>query len=116
MGFFSFVKKVFAGEEAGDEAELDAARARHGIKLTAQDKIEAGKHISEEQRFAENYDVWEDLKHFRSNFFMGNWVTHKFHPVGEDKVKKQLAELQQQRDEEAEKKEWEKWGKEKEKR
>jgi hypothetical protein len=94
MGFFSFVKKVFAGEEDEDEKELDAARSRHGIVV---DKKEMDKRRTEQEEFAENYDVWEDLKNYRSNFFMGSWINRKFKPVGDDKVKKELEELEQKR-------------------
>ncbi len=114
MGFLSFLKKVFSGEDE-DEAELDAARARHGIKLTGKDRLEMNKSSSEEEHFGENYDVWEDLRHFRSSFFMGNWAAKKFHVIGEDKVKKQLEELEQKRRAGAEKKArengWDKWEK-----
>ena len=103
MGFFSFIKKVFAGESA-DDAALDAARARHGIIIDAKDKAAADKTTTEEQRFAENYDAWEELRHFRSYFFLGRWATRKFHPIGEDKVKKQLEDLEKKRQAEAERK------------
>src|SRR4030042_3209349 len=100
MGFFSFFKKIFAGEEQ-DEAELDAARARHGITV---DKAEMNKARTEEERFAENYDVWEDLKNIRTSVFVGNWVSRKFHPVGEEKVKRQLEALEKKREAEEQKK------------
>jgi len=93
MGFLSFLRKIFSGEDE-DEKELDAARARHGIIV---DKKEMDKTRTEEENFAENYDVWEELKNYRSTFFMGSWVTRKFRPVGEDKVKKQLEELEKKR-------------------
>jgi hypothetical protein len=93
MGLLSFLKKVFGGEDE-DEAELDAARARHGIIV---DKKEMDKARTEEERFGEDYDVWEDLKNFRINFFMGSWASKKFRPVGEDKVRKQLEELEKKR-------------------
>jgi hypothetical protein len=101
MGFFSFVKKVFAGEADEDEKELDAARARHGIVV---DKKEMDKRRTEQEEFAENYDVWEDLKNYRSTFFMGSWINRKFKPVGDDKVKKELEELEKKRQAEAERK------------
>ena len=110
MGFFSFLKKMFGGDEK-DEAELDAARARHGIVLSAKDKKEMNEATSEEEHTAQEYDVWEDLKNMRSSFFIGSWAAKKFHVVGQDRVKKDLEELQKKRDEEAKKKEWEKWGK-----
>ncbi len=37
MGFLSFMKKVFAGESE-DDAELNAARARHGININEADE------------------------------------------------------------------------------
>jgi hypothetical protein len=103
MGFFSFIKKIFAGESA-DEEELDAARRRHGIVVTEGEKAEANKSTTEAERFAEEYDVWEDLKNYRWNFFVGSWVAHKFHPVGEEKVKRDLETLERKRREEEEKK------------
>ena len=103
MGFFSLIKKVFAGESA-DDAALDAARARHGIKIDAKTKAVADKPATEEERFAENYDVWEELRRFRSYFWMGSWATRKFRPIGEDKVKKQLEDLEKKRQAEAERK------------
>jgi hypothetical protein len=109
MGFFSFFKKILGSEE-DDDQELDAARARHGIQLNAQDRLEMKKATSEEERLASEYDAWEDIKQMRTSFFIGNWAAKKFRVVGEDKVKKQLEELQQKREEEAKKKEWEKWG------
>jgi hypothetical protein len=103
MSFLSFIKKVFAGESA-DDAALDAARARHGIKIDAKTKAEANKATTEAERFAENYDAWEELRHWRSDFFLGRWVTRKFHPIGEEKVKKQLEDLEKKRQAEAERK------------
>ncbi len=105
MGFF---KKLFGSDEE-DERELDAARARHGIELNAKDKAEMNIITTDEDRMADEYDAWEDLKHIRSSFFLGNWAAKKFRVIGEDKVKKQLADLQKKRDEEAKNKEWEKW-------
>jgi hypothetical protein len=103
MGFFSFIRKIFAGEDADDEA-LNAARARHGIHIDEKEKIEANKPTTEAERFAENYDAWEELKNFRMTFLFGSWITRKFRPVGEDKVKKQLEELEKKRRLEAERK------------
>ena len=112
MGFFSSIKKIF-GTEDKDEVELDAARARHGIVLDAKDKAEMDKPMSDDERWARDYDAWEDLKHFRSSFFIGGWAAKKFHVIGEDKVKRDLEALAKKRDEEAKKKEWDLWEKEK---
>lgn len=119
MGFFSFIKKLFSAEDQ-DEAELEKARARHGIVLSAKDKAEMDKVTSEEERLASEYNVWEDLKQMRTSFFIGTWAARKFHVIGEDKVKKELEELEKKRqvetskrDKEAETAPWEKWGKDK---
>jgi hypothetical protein len=93
MGISAFFRRLFGGESKV-EKELDEARARHGIAV---DKKEIETRYSEEKRMAEEYDVWEDLRHYRSNFLLGGWLSKKFRPVGEDKIKKQLAELQEKR-------------------
>lgn len=103
MGFFSLIKKVFVDESA-DDAALDAARARHGIIIDAKTKAKADKPTTEEERFIENFDAWEELRRFRSYFFLGSWATRKFRPIGEDKVKKQLEDLEKKRQAEAERK------------
>jgi hypothetical protein len=108
MGFFSFVKRIFSSEDE-DEKELDAARARHGIQLDAKDKAEMNKYTPEEERFAGEYDAWEDLKTMRSSFFIGSWASKKFRVVGQDKVKKQLEDLAKKREEEAAAQPWDKW-------
>jgi hypothetical protein len=103
MGLFSFIKKVFAGESADDE-ELDAIRRRHGVVLTAKEKAEANKPMTEAEKFAENYDVWEDLDRYRMTFFIGGYLAKKFRPIGEEKVKRDLEKLEKKRQEEARKK------------
>ncbi len=118
MGFFTAIKRIFTGESA-DEKVLDEARARHGIVV---DKAEMDIQVSEEKKFVETYDPWEDIRNFRTTFFIGGWAARKIHPnvVGEDKVKKELEELQKKReeearkhDEEAGKKTWDRWEREK---
>jgi ADP-ribose pyrophosphatase YjhB (NUDIX family) len=100
MGFKSFIKQVIYGhdDEAADEAALRAAREKHGIKT---DVEEEGKKTSVEE---EEYDPWEDIRNMRMHFFFGTWVTRKFRVVGEEKVKKQLADLEKKREEEAKRK------------
>lgn len=99
MGFFSFLKKFFGSGDEKMEAELDAARARHGIKLTEKEKAAADKPTTEDERIAEDYDVWEDLKTFRSSFFIGGWLAGKLHTGDDEKVKKKLEELEKKRKE-----------------
>ncbi len=91
MGFFDFWRRVFEGEDV--DAELKAARARHGINVDEKDEKEA-----EEEK--EPFDPWEEVSNARVNFFLGSWVNRKFHVIGEDKVKRQLEELERKRQEE----------------
>lgn len=96
MSFASFFKGIFSGRDKM-EAELDAARARHGIKLTEKEKKEADKAATEDERLAENYNVWDELKDFRANYFLGSWVMRKIRPANDEKVKKQLEDLEKKR-------------------
>jgi len=94
MGFKSFMKQVIFGHDDDDEAALRAAREKHGIKVDGENKVES-------REKEEEYDAWEDIRNLRMHFFFGSWVTRKFRVVGEDKVKKQLADLEKKREEEA---------------
>ena len=98
MGFWSSIKKIFSlrGE---DEAELERLREKHGIKIAPREAIL--KEIKNEPG-SKDYDVWEDIRNYRSTFWMGSWATKKFkfRPIGEEKVKKQLEELEKKREEE----------------
>ena len=100
MGFLSFMKKVI-GMEGEDDPAIIAARARHGIDP---DKLEEKERKSEQDRFTEQFDVWEEIRNIRMNFFIGNWASKKFRIIGEDKVKKQLADLEKKREEESKQK------------
>jgi hypothetical protein len=99
MGFWSFMKKIFS-VSSRDEAELEEYRVKHGIDVG---DIKSDTEIKNEPG-REGYDVWEDLRNIRMNFFFGSWITRKFRPIGEDKLKKQLDELEKKRQEEAERK------------
>ena len=103
MGFFSFIKSIFTGED-GDDETLNAARARHGIHVDEKAKKEMDRPTTEAERLADNYDTWEELKNYRMTFFFGSWITRKFRPIGEDKVKKELEKLEKKRRLEAERK------------
>ncbi len=100
MGFKDFWKKIF-GSEADEltDAELNAARARHGIKVETPE--EQKKREKEEK---EPYDPWEEVRNARSSFFMGSWAAKKFRIIGEDKVKADLEKLEKKKQEEAAKK------------
>ena len=94
MGFLDFWKKVFSGEDA-DDAELRAARARHGITVDEKQDRRA-----KDEPEKEPYDPWEEVRNARTSFFFGSWATRKFRVVGEDKVKAELEALEKKREEE----------------
>jgi len=102
MGFFSFLKKLFAGEDA-DEIELNAARRRHGV-ISKEEEIGAYNKNQEVQRFAKEFDVWEEIDQYRWTFFFGRWAAKKIHPIGEDKLKRDLEKQEKKRLKEEEKK------------
>ena len=56
------------------------------------------------ERFAKEYDVWEDIDQYRWSFFIGGWAAKKIHPVGEEKLKRDLEKLAKKRREAEEKK------------
>ena len=98
MGLGSFLKKLFDSGYDDDNPRLREARERHGIKLDE-------KNINgEDSEKPEPYDPWEDIRNIRSTFLFGGWVSRKFRPIGEDKLKKQLEELDRKREEEAKRK------------
>lgn len=98
MGFKSFMKKIIYGHD-DEDAELQAARAKHGIIVG-----ETGGEEEDKDKDKERYDAWEDIRNFRTNFIFGSWATRKFRVIGEEKVKKELAELEKKREEEAKRK------------
>jgi hypothetical protein len=102
MGFWSSLKQIFSLSEEED-AELKRLREKHGTSLH-----EKESYLREDKNepSSPDYDPWEEIRNMRMNFFLGSWVTRKikFRPVGEEKVKKQLAELQKKREEEEAKK------------
>jgi hypothetical protein len=97
MGFWSFVKQVFS-VDSRDDAELRQYREKHGIDT--EEKSHKEREIKNRPG-TEAYDPWEDIRNIRMNFFFGSWATRKFRPIGEDKLKKQLEELEKKREEEA---------------
>jgi hypothetical protein len=102
MGFLSFLKKVFTGEDI-EETQLNAARRRHGV-ITKEEEEAALNENLEAQRFAKEYDVWEDIDRYRWSFFVGGWVAKKIHPIGEEKLKRDLEAIEKKRREAEEKK------------
>jgi hypothetical protein len=95
MGFWASIKRIINGNSAAEEAELDAARARHGI---AADEIEKAFRSAKEQREAANFDAWEELKYFKTDFIMGNWASKKLRPFfGAESLKKDIDKLEEKR-------------------
>jgi hypothetical protein len=97
MGFRSFMKRIFS-LSGRDEAELERLRAKHGINVDAKDTTTSRE--IKNQPGTQEYDVWEDLRNWRTYFYLGSWVTRKFRPIGEERVKRELADLEKKREEE----------------
>ena len=100
MSFRLFLKQVFSLNPREDP-ELQRLREKHGIITDDQDKDSAISAEHKNRPGDEDYDVWEDLHNYRMNFFFGSWVTRKFRPIGEEKLKKDLEALEKKREEEA---------------
>jgi hypothetical protein len=98
MGFLSSLKKVFSLTTPEEEAELAKLRAKHGIVTDEKEAVGQPQH-KKNRPGAADYDVWDDIRNIRTNFFLGSWVTRKFRPIGEEKLKKQLEELEKKRQE-----------------
>jgi hypothetical protein len=102
MSFWSALKKIFSlsGE---DEAELEELRAKHGIDTKSQEEI---LHEIKNDPRSPDYDPWEEIRNVRTNFYFGSWLTKKyrFHPIGEEKLKRDLERLAKKREEKEAKK------------
>jgi hypothetical protein len=95
MGLRSFLQKLINGNSLAEEQELNAARARHGI---APEDVEAAFRNAEERRQVAEFDAWEELKYFKTDFIMGNWVSKKIRPFfGIDNLKKDMNKLEEKR-------------------
>jgi hypothetical protein len=94
MDIKSFFKRVFTGD-AGDDPELQAARARHNIVVDEDKPAEK----RDKREAAGPYNAWDEIDNIRRNFLLGSWATRKFRVVGEDKVKAELEALRKKREE-----------------
>ena len=105
MGLGDFFKRLISGEE--EDAELRAARARHGMAVDKEIREEEKKQAERERRKREaaEYDVWEDLRTMRTSFFLGSWATRKLRPPRTDKLKAELEEIERKKEAEQKQKE-----------
>jgi hypothetical protein len=105
MSFWSALRKIFSlsGE---DEAGLKELREKHGIDAQTKEEI-LREHKNEPG--SPDYDPWDDIRNMRANFFLGSWVTRKFkfHPIGEEKLKRDLDKIAKKREEEEKRKQGE---------
>ena len=72
---------------------------RKGLKDTPGQK-EASAEAQEEKKEKVEWDAWDEVRNMRMNFWLGTWASRKFRPIGEDKLKAKLAELEKKRQEE----------------
>jgi hypothetical protein len=100
MGFFSTIGSGF--KKAYDwvfQDEEKLRKVKSGNYAAAETEEE---HHDEVKEFTERYDAWEEIDNIRMNFFLGSWATKKFKGgiIGEEKVKRELEELERKRAEE----------------
>ena len=97
-----------------DDPELRRAREQGKLGGEAIGEKEAKpsrdrdyERLLERERKPEPYDVWEEVRNIRTSFFLGSWASRKIKSVhvGEDKLKKELEELEKKREEERRRKE-----------
>ena len=76
-----------------DEEKLRKVQSENYRDVPAEEDDE------EQKKPDERYDAWEEIDNFKMNFFLGSWATRKFKGgvIGEDKVKKELEELERKR-------------------
>jgi hypothetical protein len=97
---------------SGEDERLRAARARgQGAgeveAKNVEDSREENDRRNEEKRFADEYDVWEEIDSYRTTFWFGSKVGRmmsRSRKQGE-KLEKELDELERKREIEKEKKE-----------
>jgi hypothetical protein len=96
MSFWLTLKKIFSlGGE--NEAELQSLRAKHGIDVKSKEEI---LREDKSEPSTPDYDPWEEIRNLRMNFLVGRWVTRKFRPIGEEKLKRDLEKIAKEREEE----------------
>jgi hypothetical protein len=94
MGWISAIKKIFSA----DDAELREARARH----TGSEVDPEAEYFYEEQQkhLSENYDAWEEIDGFRTNFFFGRFLGRKISMPRSEKLRQELEALEKKKAEE----------------
>jgi hypothetical protein len=96
MGFFKAIGNGL--NKARDWLFPDEQKIRK-VKSDNYTEVPAEEEGEEKNETTERYDAWEEIDNFRMNFFFGSWATKKFKGgiIGEDKVKKELEELEKKR-------------------
>lgn len=74
-------------------------RPRKGLKDIYQPEGAANDEEKEGEKKVPEYDPWDEIRNLRMNFWMGSWAARKFRPIGEDKLKEKLAEIEKKREE-----------------
>jgi hypothetical protein len=96
MGFFKAIGDGL--KKARDWVFPDEVKLRKVNSENYKD-APAEEYEEEKKETAARYDPWEEIDNFKMNFFLGGWATRKFKGgvIGEDKVKKELEELEKKR-------------------
>jgi hypothetical protein len=109
MGFWD---KLFGRGNEPISDEIRRARERHGIQIDEDQEKEELRREPDKQRKTDweldrkDYDPWEELRHVRSNFWIGGWAAKRLHwRPATDKLREELEEVARKREE----KEQEQW-------
>lgn len=96
MGFFKAISDGL--KKARDWVFPDEAKLRK-VKSENYKDVPAEEYEEEEKETVSRYDPWEEIDNFKMNFFLGSWASKKFKRgiIGEEKVKKELEELEKKR-------------------
>ena len=66
----------------------------------APDAKEGDDDEGERKQYAEDYDAWDEIDNFRTNFYIGGWARRKMKAIGENKIGKEREEVERKRAEE----------------
>jgi hypothetical protein len=100
MGFFSTIGNGIKKAHNWIFQDEEKLRKVKSGNYAAVETVE--EEDTKEQEFVKSYDAWEEIDNIRMNFFLGGWATKKFKGgiIGEDKVRRELEELEKKRAEE----------------
>ena len=74
-----------------DDYRLREAKRRGYVAPEAED---VDDNDSVGKQYTDNYDAWEEIDNFRTNFYIGSWARNKMKRIGENKLSKEREEVE----------------------